>query len=137
MRLLDKHNQIEVRRVIDPVVATDDTALVGQIIDTAGLEAVELSIALGTLVDSNATFTAKLEEGAAADLSDAADVADGDMIGTEAGASFTFADDNETRKLGYVGTKRYIRLTITPSGNTGDAPISAVALCFPKVQPAA
>jgi hypothetical protein len=40
-----------------------------------------------------------------------------DLVGTLALASFQFDDDNETRKLGYVGSKRYVRLTVTPSGN--------------------
>jgi hypothetical protein len=39
-----------------------------------------------------------------------------------------FGDDNETRKLGYVGNKRYVRLTITPANNTGDTFFSAVAI---------
>src|SRR3990167_6738232 len=63
----------------------------------------------------------------------------GIAIGTladEAGASFTEADDNETRKLGYIGVKRYIRLTVTPSGNAAAADMSAVAvLGDPRVGP--
>lgn len=50
------------------------------------------------------------------------------MIGTEANAGFNYADDGEVRKLGYIGHKRYTRLTITPTGNSGSAPISAVAV---------
>ena len=50
-------------------------------------------------------------------LSDAAAVADADLIGTEAGASFLFSDDNKVFKIGYKGTKRYVRVTITPANN--------------------
>lgn len=32
-------------------------------------------------------------------------------------ASFDFGDDNECRKLGYTGSKRYIRATVTPANN--------------------
>ena len=50
-------------------------------------------------------------------------------MGTLALAAFQFDDDKECRKIGYVGSKRYTRLTITPTGNdSGAAPLSAVAL---------
>jgi hypothetical protein len=33
-----------------------------------------------------------------------------------------------TRKIGYIGHKRYVRLTITPGANTGNAFASAIAI---------
>lgn len=124
---MDIHNQTKVSRAISPAAAVaDNTALVSQILDTAGFAAHELAILTGDLADVDATFAVLLEEGDAANLSDAAAVADADMIGTEAGAGFTFAADNATRKLGYKGSKRYIRATVTPANNTGAAYIAAV-----------
>jgi hypothetical protein len=67
-------------------------------------------------------------------LSDAAAVADADMVsmtnGTapEAAAGYTFADDAETRAIGYLGTKRYIRLTVTPAANTGNQFVAGIAI---------
>ena len=55
-------------------------------------------------------------------------VPDAELNGTEAAAGFQFDDDNETRKIGYVGNKRYVRLTITPANNASAALIAAVAL---------
>jgi hypothetical protein len=55
-------------------------------------------------------------------------VVDEQLLGTEAGASFIFSDDNAVRKLGYLGGKRYVRLTITPASNTGAWLVSAVAI---------
>ena len=54
-------------------------------------------------------------------------------------ASFTFGDDNETRKIGYIGDKRYVRLTITPTGNdSGNIFLAAIALLgHPDLQPTA
>ena len=124
----DLHNNIAVKPVISPQVGTDNTAMVGAIIDRQGMESLEYIIATGTLADADATFTALLEEGDASNLSDAAAVADADLLGTEALASFTFASDDKVFKLGYKGKKRYTRLTITPAANTGNAPISAVAV---------
>lgn len=128
----DLHFNTVYLRAFSPVAAvTDNTAQVSQIIDTKNYKAVEFILATGTLTDANATFAALLEEGDDSGLSDAAAVADGDMYGTEALCGFQFDDDNETRKIGYHGTKRYIRLTITPSGNTGDLYLAGVAACVP------
>jgi len=127
---------MEIRRAISPQSVADTTALVGAIIDRAGFEGVTYGICTGSLADADATFTVLLEDGDDSALSDAAAVADSGLIGTEAGAAFTFADDNEARKLGYVGGKRYTRLTITPVANTSAALISAVAvLTGAKKQP--
>lgn len=123
---MDLHNNIKFSNAINPVVATDDTPLVSAILDTANFFENELAICTGTLADSDATFTILLEEGDESNLSDNSAVADADMLGTEAAASFTFAADGETRKLGYKGAKRYIRATITPANNTGNAPIAAM-----------
>lgn len=132
----DMHNCCEMRRVISPVNVTDNTAQVSQIIDLANRDSCEFVIATGSLADAGATFTVLVEDGDDSGLSDNASVADAFLLGTESGASFTQADDNETRKIGYIGPKRYVRLTITPAGNAADAYISAVAILgMARVQP--
>lgn len=126
------------KRVISPVSEAGTTALVGQIIDKKGFESVTYVIATGSIGDADATFTVLLEEGDAAALGDAAAVADADLIGTEVLAAFQFDDDNECRKLGYIGSKRYTRLTITPVANASAALISAVAILgHPQIAPTA
>ncbi len=114
------------RRGGSPVAITDNTALVSQIIDLAGYDGCLFVYGTGTLADADATFTPLLEEGDESDLSDAAGVANADMVGLETG--FTFADDDEVYKLAYIGTKRYVRLTITPANNSGSAPLFSVAI---------
>jgi hypothetical protein len=134
----DLFNQIHPLRVISPVSVADTTAQVGQIIDKRGFESLTYVIATGSIADADATFVVLLEEGDAANLSDAAAVADADLLGTEALAAFQFDDDNETRKLGYIGAKRYTRLTITPVGNASAAVLCAVAvLGNPAIAPTA
>ena len=113
---------------IAPVVATDNTALVSNIIDTNGYEALTFVIATGTLADADATFAVTVDHGSDSGLSDAASVPADQLAGTLANASFTFAADGACRKIGYIGYKRYVRLTITPSANTGNAPIAVVAI---------
>lgn len=124
----DLHNNIHTARGISPVVVTDNTAQVSQIIDRRGYGSLEFVMCYGTLSDADTTLTALVEHGDDSGLSDAAAVDDKDLLGTEALAGATFADDNETRKIGYIGSKRYVRLTVTPANNTGNIPIAAVAL---------
>ena len=125
---MELHNNISAVRVISPVSTTGNTAIVGAIMDMQGFSAAEFLITLGTVVTSGTTYTALLEEGAVANLSDAAAVADADLLGTEALASFIDSEINTTKKLGYKGNKRYIRLTMTPAGNTGASTMAAVCV---------
>ncbi|WP_100962625.1 hypothetical protein [Bosea sp. FBZP-16] len=125
----DLANHLHLKRAISPAAAVaDNTPIVSQIIDRSGYEKLVFAILLGALADADATFTVLLEHGDAANLSDAAAVPDAQLTGTEALASFTFADDDKVRKIGYVGPRRYVRLTITPAGNAGNAFIAAVAI---------
>lgn len=124
--MIDLHNNIKVSRAISPVVVSDTTAKVSQIIDTAGYASLELVIVTSDLLDTDATFAVLIEDGNDSGLSDNAAVADTDLLGTESGASFLFSDDNETRKIGYMGGKRYVRATITPAANTAAALFGAV-----------
>lgn len=128
MRSIDIHSIIDVRRAISPQAVADNTPLVSAIIDRQGFEALEFVIATGTLSDADATFAALVEEGDVSTLTDAAAVSDKDLLGTEAKASFTHADSDKVFRIGYRGYKRYVRLTITPSGNAASALISAIAV---------
>lgn len=126
----DLANNIAIRPVIAPAANADlgTTPLVGTVIDSLGFESLVYAISLGTLSDADATYTVLLEESDVVD-DDFAAVADSHMVGTEAEAGFTFDDDGETRKLGYIGNKRFTRLTITPAAaNSGNSPIAAVAI---------
>ena len=114
----DIHNNIHLVQAIAPAAArTDNTAIVSGIVNLAGYNACELAINIGANTDANATFAVLIEAGDAANLSDAVAVPDAELLGTEALAGFTYADDNKMRKIGYVGSKTYVRATITPSGN--------------------
>lgn len=125
----DLMNSVHPLRSISPAAATaDNTPWVGAIISRADFESVTYLIVTGGEADADATFTVLLEHGDLADGSDMAAVPDDKLLGTEALAGFTYADDNETRKIGYVGGKEYTRLTITPAGNSGNAFVAAIAL---------
>jgi hypothetical protein len=116
-------------RAISPQAAiTGNDPVVSQVIDRRGFDSVAFVIQSGALADADATFTVGLEHGSDVAMSDAAAVPATQLSGTLAAAGFTQADDDRTRKLGYLGTRRFLRLTVTPSGNGAAAYLSAVAI---------
>ncbi len=126
--LRDLYNDLKISRAISPVSEAGNTPLVSEIIDTKGFDSLMFAIATGSLGDAGAEFTTLIEDGDNSALSDNAAVADAQLNGTEAGASFIQSDDNEVFKIGYRGSKRYVRLTITPANNGTASLISAVAI---------
>jgi hypothetical protein len=129
----DMAHNIQVKRVLSPVSVADNTAQVGQIIDRLGFNSLTYILALGSIADADETTAVLLEESDASDMTGATAVADADMVSQstaapEAAAGFQFDDDNEVRKLGYVGDKRYTRLTITPAANASAALLAAIAI---------
>ena len=116
----DLHNQIKCSLAEPPVAAvTNDDPYVSAILDTQDFDSAEFVGIFGTNTDANATFTVLFEDGNDSGLSDNAAVADADLLGVEA-MGLDFADDNKVFKIGYKGSKRYLRVTVTPSGNTGN-----------------
>jgi hypothetical protein len=123
---MEMTNNVTIKRVISPVSVADTTAQVGQVIDHQNYKDAMYVIATGSIADADATFTLLEESDASGSGFEA--VADADLIGTEALAGFQFDDDNECRKLGYKGIKRYTRLTITPVNNASAALLAAVCV---------
>lgn len=145
MAIRDSMNWMHPVPLFAPIAAqtNSDTARVSAIIDTLGYESCTFVLINGTNTDANATFTVLVEDGDVSNLSDNAAVADEYLVGTEALAGFTYADDVECRKVGYIGLKRYVRVTVTPSGNnSGDWFMAGVAILghpalFPTANPPA
>lgn len=130
--MFDMHNNI---KVLGDLVGrvTDNTAQVVTL-DRKDHLAVEFLIALGTVADADVTFTALVED--SDDNSTYSAVADDFLLGTEAGLGLQYDDDNKTGKIGYAGVKRYVRVTLTPANNTGNADIAILGLGgVPRVAP--
>ena len=121
------HNNVKYSRAISPVATapTGTTPIVSQILDMANFTQAECIIQLGSLADVDATFAVLVEDGDDSSLSDNAAVADVFLLGLEAGM-FLFSSDDDTTKIGYIGPKRYLRVTITPAANSGDVCLAAV-----------
>jgi hypothetical protein len=123
----DLHNELKFTKSTDPAaIYNSNGVLTGATIDTQGFESLEFVIISGVITDG--TLTPSLEEGDASNMSDAAAVAAGDLIGTIAGATFAITDDSTTKKIGYRGSKRYVRLKITQAGATTGGFFLAIAV---------
>jgi len=133
----DIMNGLDLKRAISPQAArTDNTAVVSTTADLKGYDGCMLAINIGANTDTNATFAVLIED--SDNDSTYAAVADEYLNGTEALAGFQFDDDNELRKIGYTGIKRYVRATITPSGNdSGNIFLAAEWVLRPLRSPAA
>jgi hypothetical protein len=135
----DLHNNIKVSQAIAPAAAhSDNTVVTSNIIDTAGYESVEFQFNIGTIADTDATFTVSMEDGDDSGLTDAAAVSSDFILGSTTDASFSQAKQTSTTKVGYVGHKRYVRVKITPANNSSAAYFDALAvLGNPRFAPVA
>lgn len=124
MASFDMHSDVFGVVAKNTAAISSSTTTAGNIIDTQGYEGLEFFIQSGARTDG--TYTPLIEEGDEADLSDAAAVADEDLVGTEAGAAISAA--NAIKRIGYVGHKRYVRLSIVSSDVTSGATIGATAV---------
>jgi hypothetical protein len=123
----DLHNSLKVSPSHNPqAVLSGNATTNGAIIDTQGFESLEFSIQSGVITDG--TFTPNVQEGNDPALADAATVVAGDLLGTIAGATFAATDDNVTKKIGYKGSKRYVRLQLIGAGQTTGGFIASTAV---------
>ena len=128
---------IHLARAVSPAAAiTDNTVFVSQIVDRRGYDGLVFAVLTGVLADADATFAVAMYHGDDPSLSDADAVPADQLSGTLSQAGFAFGDDDKVRKVGYRGAKRYVRLTVTPSGNGAAAYVAAVAILgHPATQP--
>lgn len=145
----DPYSSTVLKRAISPVSVSDNTAQNSIIIDTRGYEGILFGILIGSVGDADATFATTINESNAVDsesapttLTTGTAVPAGNVTGSGA---FQYDDDNEVRKVLVKPTKRWVQLTITPTGNSG-TPSAALLAAFaqlvgakyqPTTQPAA
>jgi hypothetical protein len=122
----DLHSNIKVvpALTLRAAIATDTTTA-GSEIDLQGYESCEFIIASGVLTDGS--YTPLIEESDVSGSGFAA-VADADLISTEAAEAFAATDNGEVHKIGYVGHKRYVKLSIVSASTTSGGFLAAVAV---------
>lgn len=120
--MLDLHDNVKCTEAIIPVVGpTGNTPVVSVVLDTIDFGAAEFVASFGAI--GNGTFTALVED--SADNVTFATVPAGGLLG----AITPFVPVlNQTWKIGYIGPNRYVRVTITPVGNSASYYLSAVWL---------
>jgi hypothetical protein len=123
MNRRDIHNSIAVLIACNTTAIANGEDVVGAIIDRQDSGALEFIVQSGAYTDGSATPL--IEHGDDAALADAAAVDDAELLGTEAAAALSAA--NQISKVGYVGNKRYVRLTFKPAA-ASTLTVSAVAV---------
>ncbi len=118
------HGSINAVVGLAPVVIATDTTTVTAIIDTKGFESLEWVISSGVLTDG--AYSVVIEDGDAANLSDAAAVPVADRLG--ALPAFIATEDGVTKRVGTVSKKRYQRLSIVSTTTTAGGLFSVVAI---------
>lgn len=117
----DLFDNILAETAIAPAAAvTNDTAFVSAIADRSKGEGLTFLGLHGQNDDGNTTYTVLVEDGDDPALADNAAVPDAYLLGVEA-MGLDYSKDSKTFKIGYIGPKRYVRVTITPANNTGNA----------------
>lgn len=110
----DLKNRVAVAHLLDAQSINADTAT--KYVDLAGFNSAIVLVNLGSATFSSASITPKLQESDTTNAADFSDVSAGDMIG-----SFTTVDDankdQTTQVVGYIGSKRYIRVLLDIAGS--------------------
>lgn len=116
-------------------IINSDTTTNGAIIDTANFDG-GVMYTLQSTVYGAGTYTPVLEESDDSGMSGANDVADANLIGTEAGAAISAltASGANIGSLGAFGTKRFLRLKIV-SASSSTTTIVATFLGAPELIP--
>jgi len=137
----DLHHNVEVRRVIAPAAIGANATKTGKIIDRAGYNGVEFLASYGAVTTTGSVVTLVCFEGDVTGTMTS--VADADLLGTEALASLTATtprtsgvSKNFSTKLGYKGSKRYVRVDAVQTGTTSVGCVSVEAVLFnPSLMP--
>jgi hypothetical protein len=132
MAYRDLHNNVDIVAVVPSIaVGTTGTGQTGSVIDTRGYDAVELAINYGAITATAATFTVTVLEGDVTGTMTS--VATADLLGTESAAGLAAATrtDGSTEKvakrIGYIGSKRYLRVDVESTATAG-TPVGVVAV---------
>jgi hypothetical protein len=127
----DLHNNIKVTTVLAPVTIDSDTTTAGEVIDTQGFDSLEFVLQAGALTDG--VFTAALAESdtvdESGDLTSEGVVAASDLIGSLPSVENDASDESGlSKKVGYRGRKRYVRLDVVSTGTDDGGVVGAIAI---------
>ncbi len=122
MASIDLKNDIKQLSAFDIQAITTDTTTVGNEIDTLGFESVTFILQAGTLTDGDYTI---LVQDSDVSGSGFVDVTDDFLIGTEAATQVSAS--NAITRIGYVGKKRYVKISVVSANTTSGGTVGAIA----------
>jgi hypothetical protein len=123
MASVDLKNDIKSLNALNIQAITTNATTAGVEIDTQGFDSVTFEIITGARTDG--TVTPLIQE---SDVSGSysGSVADDDLIGTEANAALSAAQSRSI--IGYVGKKRYVKLSLVSTAVTSGLTAGASAI---------
>ena len=114
--MFDMYNNVKSEYSIYPAALGAGAKTGDAIVDLQGFEGAQIICFCGVIT---VDMTFQLMEGDESDLSDAAAVADADLLGTE--PTLESDTDNLVGEFGYIGSKRYLRVDTTVGTGIGGA----------------
>jgi hypothetical protein len=127
----DIHYNVQQITAFNGATINTDTTTAGNIIDTQFYEAIEFTIQTNAWTTGN--ITPLLTEGDDPALTDGVAVDAAFLLGSYADAVLNAA--NESSRIGYVGKKRYVRLSLVSAGSANLYASSMAILGHPHTAP--
>ncbi|MEE8535429.1 MAG: hypothetical protein V3S45_05230 [Kiloniellales bacterium] len=134
MTMRDLHNNTAVVRAVRPQTITSSN-IASSGIDLQGFNAAEIVVEFGDIDEMGGSPVGAAKVDTQLEHSDDdvtyADVALADVIGpasVSAGIVSSVTTDADPVEVGYIGEKRYIRVTLKPTGLTNGGPIAALVI---------
>lgn len=143
MSIKDLHNNSRAKTVISPLAIGANATKTGLVIDRQGYGGVEFIASYGAVTTTGTVVTMVVFEG---DVTGTlTSVADTDLLGTEALFSLPAATPRTagttkevTKRIGYIGNKRYLRVNAVQTGTTSVGVVAVAAVLHsPNVAPTA
>lgn len=142
---MEAHNNIRCVRSIAPISlgATAGGGKTGTIVDRNGFDGVEFELSYGAITATGATVVVTVKEGDVTGTMTS--IADANLISTEliagmplqATARTSGVGKNVTKRLGYIGPKRYVQVIMAPTATAGIVAGANVILTKPRKSPTA
>jgi hypothetical protein len=132
MSIRDLHNSIRTKTVISPLAIGANATKTGLVVDRQGYGGVEFIASYGAVTTTGTVVTLVVRHG---DVTGTlTSVADEDLLGTEAlasllaGARVAGTGKEVTKRIGYVGVKRYVSVNAVQTGTTSVGVIGVAAV---------
>jgi len=128
----DMHNCTRAKTVVIPAAIGANATKTGLVVDRQGFGGVEFIVAYGSVTTTGTVVAVVVKEGDVTGTMTS--VADSNLLGTEAlaglaaGARVAGTGKEVVKRVGYVGTKRYVSANTVSTGVTSVGTIGVVAL---------